>query len=123
MEDQSLLDAAYDGRVNAIDELLAAGADVNQARTTDARTPLFAAAMNGHFTVVTKLIAAGVDVNKAEMTEGVTPLWMAAQNGHTAIVSKLLQHGADKSIRGFQDRTPLEQAQLQNHAAVVALLA
>ena len=36
---------------------------------------------------------------------------------------KLLQHGADKSIRGFKNRTPLEQAQDQNHAAVVALLA
>tara|TARA_B110000208_G_C11525462_1_gene342252 strand:+ start:455 stop:559 length:105 start_codon:yes stop_codon:yes gene_type:complete len=33
--------------------------------------------------------------------------------GHTAIVS----------IRGFQNRTPLEQARLMNYAAIVALLA
>jgi hypothetical protein len=38
-------------------------------------------------------------------------------------LSKLLQHGADKSIRGFQNRTPLEVAQLLNLAAIVALLA
>jgi len=52
-----------------------------------------------------------------------TPLYMAAQNGHIAIVSKLLQHGADKSIRGWQNETPLEAAQRQNRAVIVALLA
>jgi hypothetical protein len=36
---------------------------------------------------------------------------------------KLLQHGADKSIRGFQNKTPLEAVQRNNHAAIVALLA
>jgi len=55
--------------------------------------------------------------------DGSTPLWGPAQNGHTAVVSKLLQHGADKSIRGFNNETPLEVAQRFNHAAVVALLA
>jgi hypothetical protein len=35
----------------------------------------------------------------------------------------LLKSGADKSIRGYRDRTPLEQAQRQGHAAVAALLA
>ena len=123
VEDQSLFDAAYDGRVNAIDELLAAGADVNQARTTDGVTPLYFAAYKGHLTVVTKLVAAGADIDKAMTTSGGTPLYIAAQQGHIAIVSKLLQHGADKSIRGFQNMTPLEQAQRMNRAAVVALLA
>ena len=73
--------------------------------------------------MVTKLIAAGADVNKATTDDGCTPLYIAAQNGHTAIVSKLLQHGADKSIRGWQNETPLEAAQRRNYAAVVALLA
>ena len=85
--------------------------------------PLYIAAANGYLTVVTKLIAAGADVNKAETTDGSTPLLIAGYYGHTAIVSKLLQHGADKSIRGWQNKTPLEAAQGQNHAAIVALLA
>ena len=70
-----------------------------------------------------KLIAAGADVNKARTTDDSTPLWQAAQNGHTAVVSKLLQHGADKSIRGWQNETPLEAAQHMNHATIAALLA
>ena len=90
---------------------------------SDGSTPLYIAAAKGHLTVVTKLIAAGALVNKAKTTDGCTSLWKAASKGHTAIVSKLLQHGADKSIRGIQNRTPLEAAQLDNHAAIVALLA
>ena len=43
---------------------------------------------------------------------GDTPLWISTERGYTAIVSKLLQHGADKSISGFDNRTPLEAAQL-----------
>jgi ankyrin repeat protein len=61
-------------------------------------------------------------VDKAKTTAGCTPLYIAAQNGHAAIVSKLLQHGADKSIRGWNNETPLEAAQRLNHAAVAALL-
>jgi ankyrin repeat protein len=47
---------------------------------------------------------------------------MAAYDGHTATVAMLLKSGADKSIRGFEDETPLEAAEDQGHVAVVALL-
>ena len=72
--------------------------------------------------VVNKLIAAGAAVNAARTDDGSTPLWGPAQNGHTAVVSKLLQHGADKSIRGWNNETPLEAAQRMNHATIAALL-
>jgi ankyrin repeat protein len=62
-------------------------------------------------------------VDKARTTDGCTPLFIAAWDGHTATVAMLLKSGADKSLRGFRDRTPLEQAQQMGHAAVVALLA
>jgi ankyrin repeat protein len=71
---------------------------------------------------VERLIAASADVDKAATDDGSTPLFMAAQEGHTATVAMLLKSGADESIRGFRDRTPLEQAQLECHGAVVALL-
>ena len=114
--------AARQGHVGLIDALLQSGADVDQAHA-NGWTSLLIAAWQGHLTVVTKLIAAGADVNKAETEHGSTPLHIAAQWGHTAIVSKLLQHSADKSIRGYQNKTPLEAAQRMNHAAGVALLA
>ena len=58
-----------------------------------------------------RLIAAGADVDKADTDDGTTPLYMAALNGHTATVAMLLKSGADKSIRGWEDETPLEAAQ------------
>ena len=51
-----------------VTKLIAAGADVNKAMTTDGNTPLFIAAEKGHLTVVTKLIAAGALVDKAWTT-------------------------------------------------------
>ena len=119
----ALFIAALGGHVAVVDILIAAGADVNKAMATDGCTPLFIAAQKGHLTVVTKLIAAGALVDKAMTTNGNTPLCIAAYHGHTAIVAKLLQHGADKSIRGFRNRTPLEAAQAMNRTAVVALIA
>jgi hypothetical protein len=41
------------------------------------------------------------------------------------LVSKLrvLRHAADKLIRGFVNRTPIEAAQLKKHTVIIALLA
>ena len=78
----------------------------------------------GYLDVVTTLIAKGADVNKVN-TNGSTPLYRAAVKGHKVIVSKLLEHGADKSIRGFQNKTPLEAVKgrrIVNRAAIIKLL-
>ena len=64
-----------------MEKLIAAGADVNKARTDDGSTPLLMAAENGHTSTVEKLIAAGADVDKATTTDGVTPLLIAATGG------------------------------------------
>ena len=93
--------------------LIAAHADVNLARTDDGTTPLFLAAQGGFMSIVKKLIAAGADVNKAATDDGSTPLFIAAQKGHFEMVEVLIANGADKSIRGFGDQTPLEQAAAQ----------
>jgi len=114
--------AAQEGHLTVVTYLIAAGADVDKATTDDGRTPLFIAAQNGHLTVVTKLIAAGADVDKARVDIGATPLWAAAVKGHTAIVAKLLQHSADKSIRGFDNMTPLMVAERCDYTDIVALL-
>ena len=71
--------AAWQGHLAVVTKLIAAGADVNKARTDDGSTPLFMAAEKGHLTVVTKLIAAGALVDKAETDDGTTPLYIAAQ--------------------------------------------
>ena len=48
--------------------------------------------------------------------------YLIAKKGHVSAVATLLQHGADKSIHCVANQTALEAAQLNGHAAVVALL-
>ena len=95
--------AAREGRLAVVEKLIAAGADVNKARTTDGGTPLYIAAYHGHLTVVTKLIAAGADVDKATY-RGATPLHIvicnAVSTNHNIdnninIMVKLLDAGAN----------------------------
>ena len=114
--------AAQKGHTAVVEKIIAAGAEVNKATTTNGGTPLYIAAQSGHAGVVHKLIAGAVDVNQAETDHNMTPLYKAAEKGHTGIVATLLQHGADKTIRGWQDRTPLDVAKLFNHTSIVALL-
>ena len=102
--------------------MLAAGADVNQAKT-DGATPLFIAAQNGHAEVVAQLLAAGADVNKAP-TSGfyseATALYIAAQYGHTEVVEQLIAHGADEASLTLEQQTQVEQAIAEARAILIA---
>lgn len=64
--------AAREGRKEAVDALLACGANPN-ARNRDMRTPLHWAASNGTASVVRALVAAGADL-MAKNADGETPL-------------------------------------------------
>jgi len=122
-EDEELIDAAADGMEERVRTLLDAGADPNQARTSDGATPLYAAAQNGHAGVVEVLLARGADPNKALTTDGATPCWVAAWNGHAGVVELLLAAGADPNkARTSDGATPCIAAAHQGHAGVVELL-
>ena len=63
------------------------------------------------------LVQAKVPINKMD-DNGFTPLMYAAtiDFGDTAVLKALLSAGADKTIRNFEGRTPLAQAQRYKHA-------
>jgi ankyrin repeat protein len=67
--------AAREGLMEALDALLAAGADVNQAGMTDGMSPLLQAIITGHFDAAKFLLDRGADPNLATKPAGVTPLW------------------------------------------------
>ena len=50
------------------------GANVNQARTDDGRTPLYVASQNGHTETCQALLSSGANVNQARTDDGTTPL-------------------------------------------------
>jgi ankyrin repeat protein len=72
----ALLLAAREGYVDAVDALLAAGADLNQPSAGDHTTPLLIATINGHFDLAMHLLARGADPTIAA-ENGATPLYGA----------------------------------------------
>ena len=82
--------AADNGQVSEVKELLAKGAEVNAKDKYTGWRPLHLAATFGHLDVVKELLSKGAEVN-AKDKDGKTPLHLAAQNGHLDVVKELLK--------------------------------
>ncbi|MBQ1960542.1 MAG: ankyrin repeat domain-containing protein, partial [Akkermansia sp.] len=79
-------------RLQAVDALIKAGANVN-AQDEDGNTALMDAADEGHTAVVLRLIQAGADVN-ARDDEGETALRKAIEERHADTAALLRQYSA-----------------------------
>ena len=141
MEQDLLLQASKDGRIDDIKRLLAAEPAAIACRAASGETPLMAALYRGHQDVVAALVEAGapldifaaaalgrIDVVDASLVsspavvnsyayDGWTPLHLAAFFGHTAIVERLLGAGADLAAvsRNSLRNTPLHAAVAGGH--------
>ncbi len=140
--------AAKAGKINTIDALLDAGADI-EATGSIHYTPLAIAVMNGRNEALRHFLVNGADANgKAQgsatplsiaaargSATGVTylleakadpnlnqPLLQAAQHDRTEIVKLLLAAGADIDINDDQKRCPLHYAAINNSQKMVTLL-
>ena len=85
--------AAVNGRLNEVQNLIEAGADLN-AKDADCMTALMYASMKGCTEIVRLLLSAGAEVDAKE-DYGWTALLFAANYGYPEIVQLLLQAGAD----------------------------
>jgi uncharacterized protein len=116
-----LHDAARQGDVGTIHEIVAQGADPNE-KAQNGETPLTLAVLGGHEEVARALIESGADVH-ARNAGGFTPLHAAAYAGDVAIADLLIDHGADvDDARNKAGVTPLLAASEEDHAAVAELL-
>lgn len=114
--------AAGNGQVDAVEQLLAAGADVN-TKSKHGRTPLSWATYRGRKAVVAVLVQqADIDPDYSEWQWGESPLLLASEQGHEEIVRLLLERGANPHPRSFQGRTPLYCATYSGHDGIVRLL-
>ena len=114
--------AAFFGRREAAERLLAAGAALSARSTNSMRnTPLHAAVAGGRTDVALLLIQRGAEVNAADSGRH-TPLHIAAENGNAAVVESLLTHGADAHAVDAEDKTPLSRAAARNHSTIVDLI-
>jgi hypothetical protein len=98
--------ATFLGDLEAVQQHIQAGTDLNQREPTMGSTPLISAAVFGKTAVARALMEAGADVN-IQNQEGSTALHTAAFLCRTEIVELLLAHGADKDLQNIYGSTPL----------------
>jgi len=121
MMNVNLYNAANEGRVRDVTQLLRAGADVNFAEPTLGDTALTISSENGHLGVAAALIKADAEVNKAR-NDGATALMLASQNNRKEAVKVLLDAGAEVHKTTSTGNTALIAASLMGRAAVARML-
>jgi hypothetical protein len=104
--DVSLHIAALQGNVDAIQQHIKAGSDLNEIDEYGS-TPLIVAVTFGKTEAAKALIEAGADMTISNNEES-TPLHIAAFLCRTEIVRALLDKGADKSAKNKAGSTPLD---------------
>ncbi len=97
--------AAYTGKLNYVQRLVEAGAEVNSYGWP----PLSYAAFNGHLEIVDYLLKHGAEIN-AKTENGSTALFFAARYGHMEVVKLLLKSNADPRIANENDETAVDWA-------------
>jgi ankyrin repeat protein len=112
-----LVIAAHKGSIEIVQELIAAGGDVNQGFD---RLPLHVASEDGHLEVVQLLLDVGADVEGYE-EDYWTALMAAAEAGHLQIVQLLVEKGANVNAWS-QGETPLMLAAKNVHRTVYDFL-
>jgi len=89
--------AAKDGGTNAVQALLAAGADPDLVETNDLWTPLMAAVRHDHVDVVRQLVAAGAELERRSRA-GMTAMLLAADGSSPETIDLLLAAGARTDV-------------------------
>jgi len=112
-----LVTAAAQGRIEIVQLLIAARANVNNGYES---LPLASAAAQGHLKVVRLLLAAGAHLN-AQNSNGYTALIAAAAAGHLDVVRFLVESGARLTATNSGD-TALSLAAKKGHQSVYAFL-
>ncbi|MBD8700456.1 ankyrin repeat domain-containing protein [Sphingomonas sp. CFBP 13714] len=118
---QLLFEAARLGRMDMIDPLLKAGADIN-AYDERGFTPVILAAYNGQLATVDALIGKGADACRPDRDQGNSAQMGVAFKGEDAIAARLLKAGCDVNARNHAGQTALMMASLFNRRAQVDLL-
>jgi ankyrin repeat protein len=114
--------AAFFGRVDAVRELIAAGADVNAPAKNPFKVQALHAAVAGrNMDIVRAVLAAGADPN-APQQAGFRPIHEAASSNNQALAELLMTYGADPALPNDAGVSAVDLAQDKGHAELAALM-
>lgn len=116
-QDTPIMLASRRGEVNVVQELLAAGVNVNH-RNQDGTNALWAAVVANSFEIADLLLAHGADLDN-QNDNGATALMYAASSGKTPWVQYFLARGANTTLRSLDDFSALD---LANNRDILRLL-
>lgn len=109
--------AAYMGKLQFVQRLVEAGADVNFYGWS----PLSYAAYNGHTAIVDYLLKRGAEIN-ATTENGSTALFFAARFGHIEVIKLLLKNKADPTLANENGDTAIDWALKSDNTDIADLL-
>jgi ankyrin repeat protein len=115
-------DAAKNGNLEQVKQLLTNTPGLISAVDESGRTPLHWACRGVHFELVKYLVENGADINAVDKN-GIAPLHSVASRGHAEAARCLIEKGADLNMRSRVDLgAPLHYAAQAGHESVVRLL-
>jgi ankyrin repeat protein len=114
-------EAAADGNIKRVRDLLAKDPTLANAKDRFGSTPLHWAAAEGHGDVVKLLLSNKADVN-ARSGNLITPLGSAAHRGQADVVKLLISNGANVDLADDTDLTPLATASFRGYKQIVEIL-
>jgi ankyrin repeat protein len=119
----NLFEAAATGQTERVQELTKEDPALANAYAPDGFTPLGLASFFGHAETVNALLAAGAAVNQASReTMKLTPLASALAVQRNDIARTLIEHGANVNAKGDNDVTPLHTAAARGNLEAATLL-
>ena len=117
---KDLNQAAVDGELDRVKELVSGGADVN-SKNRMGMTPLVVAALNNRTPVCEFLADSGADLN-AQEGQGRTALFLAVERGNRELVELLIKKGADVNVTTMRNENALSRAKQLGNSEMVDLL-
>jgi ankyrin repeat protein len=118
----TLHQAVWNGKLDVLVDLLAAGADVNALDATN-KTPLHLAAILSQTAIVQALInTPGINLNATSIPDMMTPLHFAVYARDKTKVDMLLAAGANPNAPNIDKETPLHIAAKKNLPQIIQTL-
>ena len=110
-EQADVWSAAENGDVEALQQLVEDGADLNTGRPDDQQLPLMLATRNGHAEAVKFLLESGADVD-GQGDDGGTAALAAAFFGYADVFKALVDAGADVNLANNDGLVPTSAMQI-----------